>query len=299
MIGSFLRSRIYAFRAERLRIGKSASGAASLLQNDASNLPEVISNLQANPTRFHKFTAYVREIFPHIHNVSAVPKENHSVEIVVWPLGIGDREDLVIPLSESGTGVSQVLAILYVVLAANEPQTIVVDEPQSFLHPGAARKLIEILADHSQHQFILATHSPNLLFPVEPSTITLIRKIESESVVESVDINEQKDLNRLLYNLGAKLSDVFGADSILWVEGKTEELCYPQIIRSLLNRSLLGTTVVGVSSTGDFDGRHASLIIELYRRLSQGKGLIPPAIGFIFDSEEPALFTPNEIEGDR
>jgi len=48
-----------------------------------------------------------------------------------------------VPLSESGTGVGQVLAILYVVFTSEYPRTIVIDEPQSFLHPGAVRKLFE------------------------------------------------------------------------------------------------------------------------------------------------------------
>lgn len=48
-------------------------------------------------------------------------------------------------LAESDTGIGQVLAILYVVIMAKYNQVIIIDEPQSFLHPGAVRKLIEIL----------------------------------------------------------------------------------------------------------------------------------------------------------
>jgi predicted ATPase len=45
-----------------------------------------------------------------------------------------------------------VLAILYVVMTSNHPQTIIIDEPQSFLHPGAVKKLIEVLKQYPQHQ---------------------------------------------------------------------------------------------------------------------------------------------------
>ena len=64
-----------------------------------------------------------------------------------------DREDLTVPLSEAGTGVGQVLSILTVVLEADHPTLILLDEPQSFLHPGAIRKLIEILKRYPRHQY--------------------------------------------------------------------------------------------------------------------------------------------------
>jgi len=93
-------------------------------------------------------------------------------------------------------------------------------------------------------------------------------------------------LSRFLSEIGARLSDVFGADDILWVEGRTEEQCFPLIISRLVERPLLGTAVVGVVHTGDFESKHSSMIFEVYRRLSESRGLLPPAVGFIFDQEE-------------
>jgi hypothetical protein len=78
---------------------------------------------------------------------------------------------------------------------------------------------------------------------------------------------------------------VFGADNILWVEGRTEEQCFPLILSSLAERPLLGTAIIGVVQTGDFESKQSSTILEIYRRLSEGRGLLPPAIGFIFDKE--------------
>ena len=36
---------------------------------------------------------------------------------------------------------------------------------------------------------------------------------------------------------------------------------------------------------GDFEGKHSKTVFEIYTRLSRGRGLLPPAIGFIFDRE--------------
>ena len=47
----------------------------------------------------------------------------------------------------------------------------------------------------------------------------------------------------------------------------------------------MGTQILGLSRTGDFEGRHAELVLDIYNRISGGSSLLPPAIGFIFDRE--------------
>ena len=71
----------------------------------------------------------------------------------------------------------------------------------------------------------------------------------------------------------------------MWVEGPTEEECFPLILEKIGERSLMGTLVKGVKQTGDLEGRRAHLVFDIYDRLSQSGSLLPPAIGFLFDSE--------------
>ncbi|MEP7338707.1 MAG: hypothetical protein ABI977_13295, partial [Acidobacteriota bacterium] len=105
------------------------------------------------------------------------------------------------------------------------------------------------------------------------------------SLLKSLSPSEQDDLTLCLEELGARLSDVFGADQVLWVEGKTEAKCFPLIVEKLLNRPLLGTAIVQVDSTGDLEGKDAERVIKIYERLSEGGGLVPSTLGFIFDRE--------------
>jgi predicted ATPase len=284
-ITEYLRSRIYSFKAERVKAGQAPFGHSTVLDADIKNLPEVLNSLQGLPPLRDKLNEYIREIFPHVDHVSVRPVDQHGdIRVLIWPHGIGARDDLAIPLSESGTGIGQVLAMLYVVLAAEQPQIFLIDEPQSFLHPGAARKLIEILRIHAQHQFIVSTHSPEIISAAEPRRIVLVQKVGSESRVETIDGKKQQFLTLMLRELGIRLSDVFGADRVLWVEGKTEELCFPLILK-YHSVPLRGTAILAVSSTGDFDRRRASLAIDVYQRLSNGAGLLPPAVGFVFDAD--------------
>ncbi|NOS94049.1 MAG: ATP-binding protein [Cyclobacteriaceae bacterium] len=282
--------RIYIFKAERFKIGISNQGTSKVLRSDASNLPEVLNCLQSDSHRFNRFNSFLNRIFPHIHFITVRPTEGGQVEIVVWNEDPKkERNDLVVPLLECGTGISQVLAILYVVLTSDVPKTIIIDEPNSFLHPGAARKLIEILKEHKQHQIIISTHSPSTLTASNPETIHIVKLKDAESFVETVSLNDTKNQQLYLAEIGAKLSDVFGADNILWVEGKTEEICFPKIIDMTPSLTLRGTTILSVVNTGDFLNKRkksVETIFKIYETLSKGKGLMPPSIGFIFDSEE-------------
>jgi hypothetical protein len=288
VIERYVKSRVYTFKAERMNVGYGDVGNRRLLESDASNLPEVLNVLKGNPGLFRRLNQYVRAVFPSITEISVAPRRESGsqVEVFVWSTDTMDREDLAVPMSQSGTGIGQVLAMLYVALTAEQPQTVIIDEPQSFLHPGAVRKLVEILRQHEQHQFILATHSPAIVAASDPNTITLVRKHGAESIIEAVDVKENRNLEMFLSEVGAQLSDVFGADSILWVEGKTEEIAFPVILRQVAGVNLLGTRIIGVSSTGDFEGRHAGTILDIYTRLSKGGNLLPPAVGFVFDREQ-------------
>jgi hypothetical protein len=113
----------------------------------------------------------------------------------------------------------------------------------------------------------------------------MVRATDGESVLEIMDPGNAKHLQAYLSEIGARLSDVFGADNILWVEGQTDEECFPLILRKIEGRSLMGTTIVGIRQTGDLQGRDKRRVLEMYLRLSEARTLLPPAIAFVFDEE--------------
>jgi hypothetical protein len=285
-LSAFVREAIYAFKAERYNLGATKSGTNRVLAADASNLAEVLSVLSGHPANWDKFNRYVRLVFPEVHAVSVEPADGQRVEIKVWnEESEGLPQELAVPLAQSGTGLGQVLSILAVVLMADFPRTIIVDEPQSFLHPGALRTLVQILAEHSQHQFLIATHSPIVITASRPSQVIKTRRLEAETQVEYLNPADNEHLRVFLRDIGARLSDVFGMEQILWVDGATEEACYPEIMRHFAGDVAFGVKVLAVQHTGDFEPRNSKTILSIYRRLSAGEGLLPPAVGFLFDRE--------------
>lgn len=286
VVAGMLRSRIYRFDAQRVGLGSCGFGNNAVLHPTASNLPEVLNILQSNAPLFQDFNELAHRIFPSIFRVSVRPVPNGILEILVWTdAPQSRRDDLAMQLSESGTGVGQVLSLLYVVLTAKYSQTILIDEPSSFLHPGAARKLIEILKEFPRHQYIIATHSSEILRAASPAMMALIRWERPQSVIELVDAGELSGIRKCLIEVGAKLSDVFGADRILWVEGDTEEECFSLLLAG--HRTAVGTNIVGVKHTGDFSSKRIPVetIVGIYQKLSKGNAYLPPAVGFVFDRE--------------
>jgi hypothetical protein len=88
--------------------------------------------------------------------------------------------------------------------------------------------------------------------------------------------------NRNLLPDASNLSEVL---NILWVEGRTEEKCFPLIVERMLGRSLRGTEILGIRQAGDLESRDAKKVFEIYRNLTSGSSLLPPAIAFVLDQE--------------
>ena len=290
------RERVSQLQAQRF-VGDCSVGNDEELNSRASNLAEVIHLLESPSKKklYESFNQHVSTMFPQFEWVSTKilskqTRQPPDLKILLWPTKTleSGREDLAFSLSDCGTGTGQVLAILYAVLASPEPRPIIIDEPQSYLHPGAAKKLIEILKEFPQHQYFIATHSAEIISAANPSTIVKLRYEDGKTQASMMNAKDIKEQRSLLAELGVSLSDVFGADSILWVEGPTEELCFPLVLSKLAPKLLTGTKIVSIKNTGDLLGKKAHFVdvmFDLYQRLSGGNNLYPPAVGFVFDRE--------------
>jgi AAA domain, putative AbiEii toxin, Type IV TA system/AAA ATPase domain len=281
---------LFVFSAQRYSIGKAAHGATRVLATDGVNLPTCLNDLSTRERRLYdKYLSYVRRVLPAVRDISVPPVvgQIQNVEIKVWYHDPAEgREDLAIPLSQCGTGVAQVLLMLYIVVESQFPRLIVIDEPNTFLHPGALRALVQIFREFPQHQYVLSTHSPELIGLAEPDALLIVSKQGLDSSLKPISQAERSEMEFLLRELGASLASVFGAERILWVEGAVEKACFPLLLRRLAKTEPPGLAIESIVNTGDFlSAKHQGLMVEVYRRLTAGTALVPPAVGFIFDRE--------------
>jgi energy-coupling factor transporter ATP-binding protein EcfA2 len=295
-IAGHLLSRIYRFSAERLCRGISQTGTSTTLLPTAINLAEVLHVLQSsNPDSYAEFMGLVQEVLPQVKWVTVVPVENQQLRIDVWPIPKDrKRNDLTVPLDESGSGIGQVLAILYVAYGIEDPRVLLIDEPQSFLHPGAARKLIEVLRKFPQHQYVISTHSAGVISAANAEEILVL---ENDGIATNLRITNTSDkvaMQAFLGMLGTRLSDVYGMDRVLWVEGPTEELALPMLM-SKMGMAATGTSIVSIRNTGDLVGKDKEKFFEIYNNVSGKASILPRQIGFVFDREDRNAEAMDEI----
>lgn len=283
------RQRIYRFSAQR-RPGTEIGGQGTpVLDREAATLPYCINHLQTNDAYGHQvLCGWLNRIFPNVHWVQA-PPNGGTFQIRCLPLPPeARREDLSTPMSKMGAGIGNVLAMLYVVLTSRHPQVIAIDEPNAFLHPRALRELLAILeAEGKQHQFILTAHSADVLTAVDAKTISLLELRGSETVATQVGAKEIHQLRGGLADLGVRMTDLHAKDRVLWVEGQTEEIVLPEVLRWACPEVASGIAVLRVERTGTFDKKGVDPIelANIYDRLSGSSALVPPMTCILLDRE--------------
>lgn len=283
-IAESLPQRTYLFQANRVIQPKASADYELQLEPDASNLGQVIHSIQtAERFKFQRFLESVQRIFPSIHEIVTFTQEGTVETRVEFKDAPRDRPDLAVSLAECGSGLGQVMAMLYVATASDESRTIIIDEPQSFLHPGAVRNLLSVFQENDMHQYIMTTHSPTAIMSVPKKTLIMLNRVDMRSEITTIDHENAIDLARTLDAVGSRPSDVFGMDKVIWVEGKTDATCFP-LIAQKKEIPLGNARILELGTASNLTGRDAQKVLQIYQKLSQG-GLLPRALAFVFDGD--------------
>lgn len=278
---------IFYFEPQRLHVGSVPFSDQRRLNPDASNLPAVLFYLQgARPNIFDKIVRHVVEISQSVQVIRAAPN-GVNVEILVWPTNNTDRSEFAFTLNESGTGIGQILAII-TAAATSDQSVIVIDEINTFLHPAATKRLIAILrTEYPQHQYVISTHSSDVIAYVAAERTYLVQKMDYESKLKLVEPRDIRDLRVVANELGFSMMDVFGHERLIWVEGETEVIAFPLLLRTLGAPLPPGIGISTVASAGDFDParRSSKSIIEMYEHVASRVAPLLRGVAFGLDRE--------------
>ena len=294
------RPRIYRFNALRKPGFQCGPQNSAILDREAVTLPYCINHLQTNDSHGHRLLCdWINRIFPSVKWVQAPPNQG-NFDLHCLPLTPeARRDDLATRMARMGAGIGNVIAMLYVVLTSREPQVIAIDEPNAFLHPRALRELLAILeAEGKQHQFILTAHSADVLTAVTARSISLL---EFDGVATTIKHVGSKDLHALrggLADLGIRMTDLHAKDHVFWVEGQTEELVMPELLRWACPEVAAATSVLRVERTGTFSkkGIDPEEIVKIYERLASSSALVPPMVCILLDGEKRSAQSKGDME---
>jgi energy-coupling factor transporter ATP-binding protein EcfA2 len=280
---------VFHFDAQRLNIGRSTWDSADRLKPDASNLPAVLARLQGSRRPiFDLVEVHLTSILGGIERITVTPRGT-DFEILVWPDRNARHEELAFSLNDSGTGVGQLLAIITAVVTS-EQSIIVIDEVNSFLHPAAVKRLLALLrSDYPEHQYIISTHSADAIASCGAERIYIVSRSGFESHLQPVKLEDAEQAREVASALGFSMMDVFGFERMIWVEGPTEEICFPYLAKK---RGLLVDPSIGFASgasTSSFESRRGESrsAAEIYE--TAGRRLSPLLKGMAFALDRERL----------
>ena len=176
-----------------------------------------------NRRKYKEIESLVTQIFPEVEYVNAEKDDNNNFSVSVTPKAGGGN----IPLTHCGTGVEQILVLATFVVTSTPGSIICIDEPHSYLHPSAERELLRFLSGHSEHRYLIASHSPVVLNSVTPENVVHIRTDERGGN----RLSHGMPMPDILFSVGYRNSDVFFSDRLIFVEGESGQHIVPYLLK--------------------------------------------------------------------
>lgn len=211
------RAGVYHFEA--LRVGTQRdvdSHGTTRLSPTGSDLPQALLHLKSNDDpAWEEIVQIMQDVVPDV-GVLATPVEGSRVQIAFHDPHLDAKQNV----KDLGTGVEQLLMTVYVGVRQPAGSLVIVEEPETNLHPAAQRALFRYVRAWSKHAlFILATHSTVFLDEtLGQNRVLLVERSEGTATVREAG----QELQEVLRSLGIRLSDVLSAERIVLVEGDTD-----------------------------------------------------------------------------
>lgn len=211
--------------------------------------------------------------------------------------------DVLLPESYNGLGIRNFISILLNIISfyeeycssgnKNAAQLVFIEEPESHLHPQMQEIFIEKIGDmvaelanlYNQStewpvQFVITTHSPHIANKSELSAIRYFHRSNDLNEPDSyqtqvkdlksvIDMNTEKvNEKNLIKFMGLTKCDLYFADKVIIVEGQTEKLFLPEMIKVYSNTEENGNFLRDSYITVvEFGGSYNKLLLELLKFL--------------------------------
>jgi predicted ATP-dependent endonuclease of OLD family len=179
-----------------------------------------------------------------------------------------------------GGGIEQLLMVAIVLFMPNtRHHTIFLEEPESHLHAGAQRYLMEKLRDGNRQVFI-TTHSPTFINAIEPFSLYQVVNSIRRTKIKKCDAST---LDEVLEDIGVRNSDVLLSNAVVFVEGQSDRDVL-NILSEKLKMSVAKKNVnILLMHGGRYAHRTATIRSELLEEISL-KAPVPHL--FLLDRDE-------------
>lgn len=203
---------------------------------DGSDLGQSILWHKGNETsQYLELARTMKNIFPEIESVLTIPVETRTTPPQASFIDVGVKDKFSgknIPANEFGTGVSQVLFFVSMILFSEPGMIFLVDEPHVYLHPSAEKSLANFIRSHSEHAYLIATHSPIMIRSLKPDRILLLTRDEGGIKMKEI-LSSEKDTFEMFSEIGLTTDDLSLSNGIVFVEGTSDSSVYKELFEKI------------------------------------------------------------------
>lgn len=184
----------YNFNPEAMR-AIQGSGPGDLLRRDGANIASVVRRLkEQQPQEMARLESYLGTIVPDLLDVK-VRSFGSSRETLEFRQKMAEDKTVVfdaVNMSDGTLRATGILAAVAQLSGQQKPITLIgIEEPETALHPAAARALMDALREASvQAQILVTTHSPDLLDQVQKDNECLLAVMSQDGVTLIAPLNE-------------------------------------------------------------------------------------------------------------
>jgi len=151
------------------------------------------------------------------HLDTVVAEKTHYGADSVYTMSAGSKSIYILSLLEA-----------YADENSNISSIIMIEDPEIYLHPQLQKVASEILYRLSRkNQVIFSTHSPNMIINFNSKQINQV--VLDEDYHTSISPN--KDINKILDDLGYSASDMMNVNFVFIVEGKQDSNRLPMLLK--------------------------------------------------------------------
>lgn len=148
-----------------------------------------------------------------------------------------DYGDFQIPIEDEGAGIQDTIIIM-TALEIHRGKIIMIEEPETHLHPGAQKELFDVIMEYSKFsQIFISSHSSVFVNLVKSNQIYLVNQIDNISIINH--LTDEEKFEEIKAILGIDNSDGLFSNSIVLVEGKSDKLVFQELFQKLTGLSNL------------------------------------------------------------
>ena len=273
------RNEVYHFSPWRRAQAQAVQQASPRLASDGRNLPQALQDLVSNrEAKWDRLRRVIADLVPEVGVLRLPATQAEEGQRSQVSVQFEDASGFQRNLEELGTGVAQLLMTAVVGVAQPAGSLIVLEEPETHLHPGAQRRLLEYLVEWSTDRQIVASTHSIVFLDRAVNAVTAIWLVERDAGISTAQRVGLDTVPNVVRALGVRLGDYLAADGILFVEGESDR----EILDVWFGERLRKHNVV-IRDTGGGDSAWKMHDFEDWLSLSN---VLTPTTLFIRDRDE-------------